>query len=81
MGEALKVPWSHAYQIVEATMNKTKIYCTTFCNQGHRVDTGRPVGHECHILRPEALRLEMAGDIEGALRVGIKTDKVVRGRS
>jgi hypothetical protein len=37
------------------------VYCTSFCNFGHVVETGRPVGHECHILPPAALRAEWAG--------------------
>lgn len=38
------------------------IYCTTFCNFGHFVETGRPVGHECYILDPVKLARERDGD-------------------
>ena len=38
-----------------------QIYCTTFCNFGHYVDTGRPIGHECRIIPPRLLRKEMSG--------------------
>ena len=43
------------------------IYCTTFCNHGHYVDTGEPVDHECITIPPEALAAEMNGDFEGAI--------------
>jgi hypothetical protein len=42
------------------------IYCTSFCNQGHRVSDGKPVGHECYVLNPAALAAERAGDYEKA---------------
>lgn len=42
---------------------KTKtIYHTSFCNFGHVVETGRPVGHECYILDPAKSRREREGD-------------------
>ncbi len=50
-------------------MEDCRIYCTTYCNKGHLVRDGRPVGHECHVLPPEALRLEREGDVKGALEV------------
>ena len=37
------------------------IYATSFCNFGHDVLTGRPVGHECYVLHPEDLRIEARG--------------------
>ena len=40
------------------------IYCTTFCNQGHDVLTGKPVGHECYIIHPEDLYTEAEGTDE-----------------
>lgn len=43
------------------------VYCTTYCNHGHRLSDGKPVGHGCFILPPSALQLEMAGDYEGAV--------------
>jgi hypothetical protein len=44
-----------------------KIYCTTYCNQGHRVSDGKPVNHECRILPPAALVAEINGDYETAI--------------
>jgi hypothetical protein len=38
------------------------IYCTTFCNQGHRMGDGKPVDHECYVLNPAALEAEREGD-------------------
>jgi hypothetical protein len=46
-----------------------KIYCTTYCNFGHRVDDGKPVDHECYILPTAVLKLEMDGDYDGALEI------------
>jgi hypothetical protein len=40
-------------------MTKRPIYCTTFCNFAHYVDTGRPIDHECYVLRPIDIRAEM----------------------
>jgi hypothetical protein len=48
-------------------MSEPKIYCTSYCNQGHRMSDGKPVEHECFILPPKALRLERAGDYDGAI--------------
>lgn len=44
-------------------------YVSTFCNFPHRLDTGRPVGHECYILPPAMLRAELAGDYDGAAEI------------
>lgn len=46
-----------------------RIYCTTFCNYGHRVGDGKPVGHECYILPPEAISAEIDGDFERAIEL------------
>ncbi len=46
-----------------------EIYCTTYCNKGHRVRDGKPVDHECRIIPPKALAAEMAGDYEGAILI------------
>lgn len=43
-----------------------RIYVTTYCNHGHLVANGRPIDHECYVLPPRALELEMAGDYAGA---------------
>lgn len=45
------------------------IYCTSYCNHGHIVETGQPVGHECYVLPPEAIEAERAGDFELAGRI------------
>jgi len=42
------------------------IYCTSYCNHGHRVTDGKPVEHECHILPPEVLEAEREGNFERA---------------
>lgn len=58
-----------------------KIYCTTFCNFAHNVKTGRPVGHECRIIPPAALRAEIDGDYAKAIEImQSKQTCVVRGR-
>lgn len=44
-------------------------YVTTFCNFAHWLKTGRPIGHECHILPPAMLRAEYDGDIQKALEI------------
>ena len=42
------------------------IYCTSFCNQGHRLSDGKPINHECYVLNPAALAAEREGDYEKA---------------
>jgi hypothetical protein len=37
-------------------------YVTTFCNFAHRLKDGKPINHECYIIPPELLRLEMEAD-------------------
>lgn len=54
------------------------VYCTTFCNQGHRVGDGLPVDHECYILNAAQLRNEAYGD-EIDFSVSFRTDKIHRG--
>jgi len=39
-------------------------YVTTYCNHAHRMSDGKPLGHECYILPPEALAAERRGDYE-----------------
>lgn len=46
-----------------------KIYCTTYCNRGHRVSDGKPVKHECRIIPFAALAAEIAGDYERAIEI------------
>lgn len=50
-------------------MVKNEIYTTTYCNKGHRVKDGKPVKHECRVIPPEALQLEMQGDYKGAIEI------------
>jgi hypothetical protein len=45
------------------------LYCTSFCNKPHALETGRPVGHECYILPPKALQAEQRGDVEESIRI------------
>jgi len=45
-------------------MKKCGFYVTTFCNFPHRLSDGKPIEHECYILRPESLRLEMEGKFD-----------------
>lgn len=57
-------------------------YVTSFCNFAHDLVTGRPVGHECYILPPEALRMEYLGNVDRAIEI-LKTKgkgPIVNGR-
>ena len=45
------------------------IYCTSFCNQGHRIRDGVPIDHECYVLPPAALAAERSGDVAKALDI------------
>lgn len=56
---------------------KDDVYCTSFCNHGHRLSNGHPVNHECYVLKPEALRLERDGRIEEARETGVRTDQIL----
>jgi hypothetical protein len=44
-------------------------YCTSYCNHGHSLQNGRPLNHECYVLPPKALALEMHGKTERAIEV------------
>jgi hypothetical protein len=44
-------------------------YVTTYCNFAHDVKTGKPIDHECIKIPPAALRAEMDGDYEEAVRL------------
>lgn len=58
-----------------------RIYCTTYCNFGHDVKTGRPAKHECIVIPPKALEAEMAGDTDAAIRILAASPRVyARGR-
>lgn len=56
-----------------------EVFCTSFCNFGHDLQTGRPISHECYVLSPAALRAERDGDMEKAQRLWRK-GPIVRGR-
>jgi hypothetical protein len=59
----------------------SEVYATTFCNRGHYMATGRPIGHECRIIPPAALRAEYDGDIARAQEILSRTPpRWVRGR-
>jgi hypothetical protein len=62
------------------------IFCTAFCNQGHYLNSGRPVGHECYTIPPKFLHLERQGrewneDRDGSLERWLRDRVVVRGRA
>ncbi len=48
---------------------RTGSYATSFCQQPHRLSDGKPVGHECMIVPPEALEAEAKGEYDRALRL------------
>jgi len=58
------------------------IYCTSFCNFGHYLDTGRPIGHECYIIPPRFLQMEREDKPwpEAARRKWSKHRSIVIGR-
>ena len=56
---------------------KEDVYCTSFCNHGHRLSNGHPVNHECYVLVPESLALEKAGKVDEAVKLGIRTDRIL----
>ena len=61
---------------------KGESYFTSFCNFSHWLKTGRPIGHECRIIPPAALRAERAGDYELAqLIMSTAPVRIVKGRS
>lgn len=47
------------------------VYCTSFCNHGHRLLDGKPVGHECYVLNPKVLRTEAFEGPREALDLGL----------
>jgi hypothetical protein len=61
--------------------DEPEVWCSTFCNRGHRMRTGRPIKHECRILPPSAMRAERDGDLAKAARIMRSTvTRHVRGR-
>lgn len=57
-----------------------RYYCTSYCNHPHRVRDGYPIGHECYILPPAALRAEIAGDYDTANGLLRRLDRTASGR-
>jgi hypothetical protein len=56
-------------------------YCTTFCNFAHSTKTGRPIGHECYILKPSDIKKEMdAKDGDDLSGIYVNKGPVVMGR-
>lgn len=45
------------------------IYTSTYCNFGHDVKTGKPIGHECVVIPPKALAAEIAGNYDRAIEL------------
>ncbi len=63
-GRALR----HRYGHMGTVLPKDATYVTSYCNHPHRLRDGKPVGHECHILPPNALLAERSGDVAEAQR-------------
>jgi hypothetical protein len=40
-------------------MADPSVFTTSFCNKGHLLCDGRPIDHECYVIPPYLLRLEM----------------------
>jgi hypothetical protein len=49
------------------------IYCTSYCNRGHRMRDGKPVQHECYVIPPKALEAERRGDLAKAVEMVDRT--------
>jgi hypothetical protein len=45
------------------------MYVTTYCNHAHDIKTGKPINHECYVLPPRAIALEMEDRIPEAIDV------------
>ena len=50
-----------------------EIYCTSYCNRGHRLSDGKPVQHECRIIPPAALEAERNDDFSLAQKILAET--------
>lgn len=75
-GEAGSLEYTHGIRKVPTHRPKPEsvaIYCTTFCNFGHRIKDGVPVAHECYILPPAALRAERDGDTDKANNILVRS--------
>ena len=45
----------------------SEFYVTTYCNHPHRKNDGKPIGHECYIIPPDALQAAIDGDLPKAI--------------
>jgi hypothetical protein len=54
---------------MESVMQKPFFYCTTYCNRAHDIATGKPIGHECRVIPPAALKAEMEDRIPEAIAI------------
>ncbi len=62
--------------------DEPEVWCSTFCNRGHRMRSGHPIKHECRIIPPSALRAERDGDDDKATKImRACVVRYVRGRS
>lgn len=61
-------------------MATTKIYCTSFCNKGHRLSDGKPVDHECYVLNVDVLRAEAKEGAEAALALALRLNLPIHER-
>ena len=59
--------YAHVQEKVD--MAAKKLFCTTYCNQLHRLSDGKPVGHECFILPTAALHAEKNGEVAQACEI------------
>jgi hypothetical protein len=59
-------------------VGKLVVYCTTYCNQGHRMRDGAPIQHECYRLPPAAIEAERAGDYELAIAIIAAAKPLIR---
>lgn len=51
------------------TDKKNATYCTSYCNHPHDLKDGKPIAHNCLILKPEALALEREGKFSEILNM------------
>ena len=71
-----KVKYPNYGKFVARSLTETAdVYCSTYCNQAHRVSDGKPIGHECRILPVKALHAEMEGDYETAISILLHSAK------
>lgn len=54
---------------IEIPPDEPDIYCTSYCNRGHRMRDGMPVGHNCVILPVHALQAERRGEYSLAIKI------------